>query len=163
MQIIVSVSSCDAHTFAFTGWKEYVSFLLPFEEAGHLPENVFLSCGQMKIWTGPLNTFKVAHGQKNTLERILISRKNKSQVSERWSERNYRWNSKHCRGLLKEVKSSNIEIILHLFLFCHIDWASWITCPALYILTLLSSSLEFQSLHFSLHLVSIPSPLLFLL
>lgn len=41
---------------------------------------------------------------------------------------NYRGNSKHCRGLLKEVKSCNIEIIFYLFLSCHIDCAPWITC-----------------------------------
>lgn len=117
---------------------------------------------KLALWTHLI----VAHEEKNPTPLWKSFQYQESTNHKFWrggvGQSNYRWNSKYCRGLLKEVKSCNIEIIFYLFLFCHIDCASWITCPALYILILLPS-LEFQSLQFSLHLVPILSPLLFLL
>lgn len=132
-------------------------FLFPFEKA--IP--LFLKGGQVEVWIGPPNTSRSCTWEKKNYFGKAFDT-NQKLLRGGIGQSNYRWNSKHCRRLLKEVKSCNTEII-YPFFFCHTDCAPWITCPVLYTLTLLSSSLDFQSLHFSLHLVPILSPLLLLL
>lgn len=150
-------SSCDVHTFAFSTGNENVSF-------SFLLKKQFLCFSRVDKWKSELALrihLEVAHEKKKNYFGKAFDT-NQKLLRGGIGQSNYRWNSKHCRRLLKEVKSCNTEII-YPFFFCHTDCAPWITCPVLYTLTLLSSSLEFQSLHFSLHLVPILSPLLLLL
>lgn len=73
-----------------------------------------LALNKFKIYTDKppqISLWKDFPYQKSTNHKILRGGIGQS---------NCRWNSKHCRGLLKEVRSCNIEIIFYLFLSCHI-------------------------------------------